>query len=235
MKLPINPAVKKETCKEHGEYESKNVLGKIWTKCPACTSKEIESDKRAEWVKKITKAGIDKRFHGSTFNTYVADTKEQKEALASAIAFADSYPSIRRQWHPMAFLGSPGCGKTHLAASVAIRVLNKHNGGVLMAKASSIASAVKETFSTNKSEASVIERYSCVGLLIIDEVCESLSDFDKRVLFDVIDKRYSLELPMIIISNLEADDFKEVVGERSYDRLRENHVYVAFCWESHRS
>jgi DNA replication protein DnaC len=134
----------------------------------------------------------------------------------------------------MAFLGSPGCGKTHLAVGVALRVMKKHNGGVLMVKSSAIAAAVKDTFNSRRSETSVIERYAKVGLLIIDEVCEDISDFDRRVLFDVIDRRYNAELPMIIISNLDASQFKTAVGERAYDRLRENHVYVPFCWDSYR-
>jgi len=234
MKLPIDPKERKESCESHGEYASKNVLGNIWTKCPVCTKAEIAEDGKKEWIKRLNKAGIDRRYHQTTLKSYKATTKDQKAALEAACTFADNYPDFRRQWHPMAFLGSPGCGKTHLAAGVAIRVISKHNGGVLMVKSSGIAAAVKETFNSSGSEKAVVDRFARVGLLIIDEICEDISDFDRRILFDVIDKRYSLELPMIVISNLDADRFEKAVGERAYDRLRENHVYVPFCWKSYR-
>ena len=36
-----------ETCPVHGEYTSRKVIGRIWTKCPAC-AKEAEEKARAD-------------------------------------------------------------------------------------------------------------------------------------------------------------------------------------------
>jgi DNA replication protein DnaC len=72
--------------------------------------------------------------------------------------------------------------------------------------------------------------------LIIDEVGMQFgSDTEKMIIFDIIDGRYNNMLPTILISNLELSEVKELIGDRSIDRLREDGgVVVAMKWASNR-
>ena len=65
--------------------------------------------------------------------------------------------------------------------------------------------------------------YTQCDLLIIDEVgVQRGSDFEKETFFDVINERYENMRPTIILSNLTIEEIKVFLGERVFDRLREN-------------
>jgi DNA replication protein DnaC len=40
--------------------------------------------------------------------------------------------------------------------------------------------------------------------------------------------------PTILLTNLDTKGMKAFLGDRSYDRLREGGIWVAFDWESQR-
>ena len=61
------------------------------------------------------------------------------------------------------------------------------------------------------------------------------SDAEKIALFDVLNERYDSRMPTIFISNLDKNGVAESLGERVFDRLREdNGRVIAFKWESER-
>ena len=52
---------------------------------------------------------------------------------------------------------------------------------------------------------------------------------------DVLNERYEKRKPCLLLSNLAIDDVKAYLGERIFDRLREDGgEAVAFDWASHR-
>lgn len=225
---------KQGTCDKHGVYLRKNVFGKVWSRCPKCTTESNKAEAEAEWEGRLAKAGIERRFRHSTFGSYRADTEAKRAALMDAKGYADAYPSFRHEWRVLLLCGSNGCGKTHLASSIVMRVIKKHNAGVLMIKCAQIGAAVRDTFNDRQTEAAALARYQQVGLLIIDEIEEGMSDFEKRQVFKVINYRYEQQLPIAIVANLNREALEQAVGERAYDRLTENSTYVPFGWASHR-
>jgi DNA replication protein DnaC len=73
-------------------------------------------------------------------------------------------------------------------------------------------------------------------LLILDEVGVQFgSDTEKLLLFDVLNERYEQRKPTLLLSNLALDGVKAFLGERIYDRLREDGAEaVVFDWDSWR-
>jgi DNA replication protein DnaC len=55
-----------------------------------------------------------------------------------------------------------------------------------------------------------------------------------NLFYEVINGRYQAMLPTVVISNLSRNELIEVIGGRSFDRLRENGGFATFDWESHR-
>jgi DNA replication protein DnaC len=81
----------------------------------------------------------------------------------------------------------------------------------------------------------VILKSPKIGLLIIDEVgVQYGTEGEQVIMFDIINRRYRDAMPTILITNLGKEGFKKYLGERSFDRLRENGIWVPFDWESHR-
>jgi DNA replication protein DnaC len=88
----------------------------------------------------------------------------------------------------------------------------------------------------NPTPTEIIQKYSKFDLLLIDEVgVQTDTEAEKRIFFDVINKRYEAVLPTVMISNLAVDELSKFVGERAMDRMRENSgMVIAFGWDSHR-
>ena len=53
-------------------------------------------------------------------------------------------------------------------------------------------------------------------------------------LADIINGRYERMLPTIVVGNLNAAEFVELLGERAMSRLQENGMILVFDWESRR-
>ena len=61
------------------------------------------------------------------------------------------------------------------------------------------------------------------------------SEFEKQILFDVLNERYEKLKPSILLSNIPREQLGEYLGERVTDRLRENGgKMIPFDWDSHR-
>jgi DNA replication protein DnaC len=75
-----------------------------------------------------------------------------------------------------------------------------------------------------------------VDLLILDELgMDYGTDFNKALLFEVLNNRYANQKPSILISNLDTSALRDYMGERLFDRMRENGgKLLAFVWDSHR-
>lgn len=237
-----------QSCEKHGEYESRNVLGKIWTKCQQCTAEEraeesrIEADRQImirqyEWERKLGDSGIPERFATRTLESYKAATIGQKNALLFAQDYAAKFDDVIETGRCAVFCGKPGTGKTHLSIGIGIEIM-KVGRLVLFTTVQRMMRRVKDTFKrdSEESETDVIKLFVRPDLLIIDEIgIQFGSDFEKNMMFDILNERYEKRSPTLLLSNLEPDEVKSFLGERVFDRLREDGgKCIPFDWESHR-
>ena len=75
-----------------------------------------------------------------------------------------------------------------------------------------------------------------LDLLVIDEVgAQAGTHYELSVLHEVLDRRYQLVKPTVVVSNMDAKELGQYIGERALDRLRENKALLAgFTWASER-
>lgn len=235
-------------CEMHGEYASRNTFGSHWTKCPTCAAeaKVLEDERRAEyekaeavvrWQKRLEYACIPDRFHGKTFKSYIAETEGQRRALAFAIAYANGFDDALATGRGALFVGKVGTGKTHLACDIAMNAM-RDGRTVLFSTVMRAIRRVKATWARGGSESEIeaIAALTDPDLLILDEVGVQFgSEAEKLLTFDIMNTRYENRRPTLLLSNLDVDGVRAFLGERVFDRMREDGCeVVVFDWESHR-
>lgn len=246
--LKVDPTVKHEICEKHGAFESRNIISKIWSTCPTCSAEhklaaereqalKEAADRQAAWQRKIGEAGIPERFKNRTLATYKATNAGQKRALAFMTEYAQEFSLVSETGRSAILCGQPGTGKTHLAIGVALHVMAT---GKLAAftTVQRMIRRIKDAWRKDsvESESEVINLLVYPDLLIIDEIGVQFgSEFEKNFMFDLLNERYEKRRPTILLSNLTAAEVKVFLGERIYDRLKEDGGQcVSFDWKSYR-
>lgn len=240
---------RQQVCETHGAFESINFIGRIWSKCPGCSADAAAKEKaeqeakehqarKAAWELRLGESCIPPRFTDRTLNNFVASTPQQQHALAFATAYADGFSDVIKTGRSAMFVGNVGTGKTHLAAGIALRLMRRDGRPVLFTTVMRAVRSVKDTWSrgADKTEAQAVAALVFPDLLILDEVGVQFgSEAEKLILFDVLNERYEKRKPTLLLSNFDVEGVKAYLGERIFDRLREDGgEAVAFEWESHR-
>ena len=194
--------------------------------------------KRQRWESKLGAAAIPERFKDRTLDMFVAKTAEQEKALAFAKEYALTFNDVLQTGRSALFIGKPGTGKTHLACGIALRIMGADNRSALFTTVQRAIRRVKDTWNkeSRETESQAIAALAYPDLLILDEVGVQFgSEFEKQVLFDVLNERYEKRKPSILLSNLDVKEVTGYLGERIADRLREDGgKVIVFNWESHR-
>ena len=242
------------TCKIHGKYVTRHLVRPDGTPllrgvhCPKCA--KVEADNRqaedeskdaaarqARIESKFAQSGIPPAFSERTLENFIADTDEKREALDACMRFVSDFDRATRRGTSMIFLGNLGTGKTHLAVAIA-QVMLKRGHTVMYEVAAEMVTRLRNSMRNDAkvSGSDLLDMYGTIDLLVLDEFgIQASSDDVKAHLTTVLDKRYRNGKPTILISNFDAKDFVEYVGDRVADRLREIAIAVMFPWESGRT
>jgi len=175
--------------------------------------RQIEK-RRESQIMEWHRRGITPRFYGATWENWIAKTPEQKTA----------FEKVKQAWDKNLFVvGSNGAGKTHLAMCLV-------KDGATYCLLPELFRSIRENFDL---EQQTIERYGTCKLLILDEIGRQKgSDFERNLLFEIVDKRWNNFLPTTLIGNIKEKEFAELCGTAILDRLRPS--VVEFNWGSRR-
>ena len=240
-------------CWLHGDftetgYRLSRITREFWSGCPECRQIEEEAKAQKEAAAQaeriarrreaeIGAAAIPERFKDRTFDAFVADTPEKQHALSVAREYAEDFAENEKAGHGLVFVGLPGTGKSHLAASIALHLIDGRRW-VQYISCMSLIRSVRDTWRSDSdvSEAKVLRRFGQeIDLLIIDEVgVQYGTDSEQNILFEILDRRYADMRPTVILTNQKKDGLKKYVGDRIYDRLTETSRMVVFDWPSYR-
>jgi DNA replication protein DnaC len=243
--------VRREVCDRHGEYESRfyRFGNGVWSRCPACDQERMATEhattvrnldaerKEIQMRNALQRAAIPPRFEDRRFETFKPPCETAKNVLEAMRAYADGFEGALATGRSLILFGTVGAGKTHLAVSVAHRVIERGYSAVFASVISAVRS-VKETYrkGADRTERDAIRALIEPDLLILDEVGVQFgSDAEKLILFEIINGRYEAMRPTIVISNLDMKGLSDCIGERVVDRLREGGGRaLLFDWSSYR-
>jgi DNA replication protein DnaC len=138
-------------------------------------------------------------------------TAENAKAFQMAQRYAAKFDEQKEKGIGLLLSGTCGTGKTHLAAAISIELLNKGTP-VIFGTMISLLGKLKETYErgSRDSEDDIIELYSTVDLLVIDDLGkERPGEWVLEKLYYILNSRYENKLPVIVTTNYSIGDLKD--------------------------
>lgn len=180
--------------------------------------KEEEARKHVEFerrVKELRRAG----FPESDMENWTFAKDDESNPKISKVArnYLENFDLMRQDGKGLLFFGTVGTGKTFAAACIANGLIDR-GVPVLMTKFSDIAEGIFH----NKFSYQDLNKYP---LLILDDLAaERKTEYMQEIVYNVIDSRYRAGLPLIVTTNLTAEQLKnpaDVTNQRTFSRLFE--------------
>lgn len=187
--------------------------------------KQAEAEKLARYKK-----AVPERYWGESFETYNAESDEQKNAKEQAGRYLEAVKCGK--FCTLIMLGTVGTGKTHLACAIV-----REYGG-LYKLAPNIVEEIRraKSFTAKETEADILDEYGRAKLLVIDEIGRGVAGTDEQyMLYQIINERYNRRKPTVLISNQTKRDFLNYIGIAAADRLTESAKTVEFKGQSYRA
>ena len=197
----------------------------------------MTSRTRCDETVNLEEYGIYARYRDSTFEN-LAETMPatQKEAYDECRTYAENFAEHKKNGVGMILKGTVGTGKTSLAVAVLREVIRRYGGGYFIP----MVSLMDRLLSMSKGDRDEFERFEkrirSTPLLVLDDLgAEHESSWVRTKIDAIITERHNRLLPVIITTNLKANEILEGYRERVYDRLKNSSIVVNFTGASMRS
>lgn len=194
---------------------------------------EINRQNRQLRVEKIlNRSGIQPLHRKCSFSNYQVQNEGQRYALSQAKSIADE---LMTGCTNFAFSGKPGTGKNHLAAAIGNRLL-KDGQTVIVVTVADVMSALHASYDDGQSGEKFLRELCEVDLLVLDEIgIQRETKNEQVVLHQIVDRRTASMRSVGMLTNLNYEAMKTLLGERIMDRMTMNGGrWVNFNWESWR-
>ena len=151
-------------------------------------------------------------------STYLALAEKARRRCHS---FAERYNPAQ----PMTGLllaGDTGVGKTHLAAAIANRLIDR-GINCLFVVVPELLDELRYSYSASSDREEVLmRRAQTAPVLVLDDICvHNYSDWTRSKLYTLINYRLNYGLPLIITGNKDFAEMSDIIGARAASRVLE--------------
>ena len=247
-------------CNTHGRTKHLNLNGSIH--CYQCNDAKIKiaRDKRMKinsqkmkalmTAKMISKGVSINKGRFSDWQYDETKNAEQRDKIAQLQQYSES---INSDSPNLIILGRTGTGKTMLANAIAINLylqksqslpseFDNHNQQNFydhtceLITSFNIGSQARACWgNSQKSEDDYLRNLAANELLIIDDLgAGDRHAKDRERISQIIISRHE-KAPTVITTNMDIADLHEFLGDRAWDRLRENLLVMVCDWDSYRA
>lgn len=153
--------------------------------------------------------------------TFANDKYPNEKPSVIARNYVDNFSKALKDGKGLLFFGTTGTGKTYAAACIANALIDK-GYPVMMTNFARIENTV---WGMSEGKQEYFDSLNEFPLLIIDDLAaERKTEYMQEIVFNVIDSRSRAGLPLIVTSNLTADEIKhpqDIGNKRIFSRLFE--------------
>lgn len=162
------------------------------------------------------------RWKNRTFENFVL-TENNQTAFERARQYAERFDA--NSGDGLLFTGDVGLGKTHLAAAIAMHLLEREHT-VVFGTVTSLLSQLRNTYDDHReTEKDVMRRLTRCQLLVIDDLGkEKVSPWVEQTVFEIINARYDDNKSVIITTNMDLPEIEKKYkdnGKALLDRIFE--------------
>lgn len=178
--------------------------------------KRIEFEKR---VKELRRMGFPEE--KMLERTFANDKYPNEKPSIIARKYVENFSKALKDGKGLLFFGTTGTGKTYASACIANALIDK-GYPVMMTNFSRIENTV---WGMGEGKQEYFDNLNTFPLLILDDLAaERKTEYMQEIVFNVIDSRSRAGLPLIVTSNLTADEIKhpqDIGNQRIFSRLFE--------------
>ena len=204
----------KVSCGRCGKIYRGREINFICSDCKEKEEQQMEEQKRKDHqIQNLLKSSnIPKRY-----KTAIFQPKTEVQDRVSKY-FTQNFEMPKPSTDILLF-GAIGTGKTYISCAFAIELIYKSQMNIKYITEYELLSLY---FEKRYQE---FKNFKKSEILILDEIGKRvLADWQRIQLEELLSYRYNEMLPTIYITNLEQKGFREFLGDRLADRLRENRV-----------
>lgn len=196
--------------------------------------------RRVDRIKQLSMLG-DKYREVSFSNTEVTHNKDFAIIYNRCKRYCDVASQVLDKGIGIYLFGDKGTGKSRITACMANELMDNYYT-VLYTNFAEISKYIRNTFKTHESEYDFLERLTNIDFLFIDDFgTELVSKNDQDLwlqekVFEVVNKRYNNNKPIIFTSNYSLRQLIEERGmaDKTVDRINEMCTVMKLTGESYR-
>lgn len=230
-------------CERHGSYTNNRVV-QIFEDgtenelpligCPECRNEDniregVEAMKDSRVGLRIEEIGIPQKFVGCTVNGFITTDSDSRNMKMKHKVKDQVVRFVNGGIRSLALIGETGVGKTHLITA-ALKALAREGKSARYVNERQIYREIHESYLGRKdlpTESQIIDRYSNVDVLGIDEIGRSSwTEHESQTLYEIIDNRSMNGKKTIIAGNLTKEEF---MGKYDDSFKRKLGAEVALC------
>ena len=153
--------------------------------------------------------------------TFDKDDNASPELMKIARNYVANFGKMQQRNKGLLLYGSVGTGKTFAACCIANALIDKGYSALV----TNFARLANTLQGLREDRQDYIDKLNAVNLLVIDDLAaERQTEYMQETVFNTIDARYRSGRPLIITTNLTADELKnpaDISHKRIYSRLFE--------------
>lgn len=199
-----------------------------------------EAEKRRLAIINDAMSTIPLRYKHKKWADFQVENDGQQRIKTIMERYAQSFKNRLKDGNNVLFMGNPGTGKTLLSLILYHQLIQAGFRCAYEYSLDFLRSLQEKKFLSSGAFLSSMHFYQQMDFLIIDEVTEgsgkggSLTDWEKELLFKLINMRYQQKCCTLVISNRSKEDVRIRLGESTHDRLSDNGIALVFNWKSYR-